>query len=74
MTVLVLYGTAHCHLCEVAENVVQAADVAVQKIDIMESPVLLERYATRIPVLYREDVLAELDWPFDVAAVREFLR
>ncbi len=74
MSALRLYGTAHCHLCEAAESVLQSAGVTAEKVDIVETPALLERYATRIPVLYREDVSAELNWPFDVAAVQSFLR
>jgi hypothetical protein len=74
MTVLVLYGTAHCHLCEVAADILEKAGVVAGKVDIMDAPDLLERYATRIPVLYREDGASELDWPFDGAAVQNFLR
>jgi len=69
-----LYGTAHCHLCEAAERVLQAASVQAEKIDIIEIDSLLERYGARIPVLQRQDSAAELDWPFDVAALRNFLR
>lgn len=69
-----LYGTAHCHLCEAAERVLQAAGVTAVNVDIMVTPALLESYATRIPVLYREDIGSELDWPFDVAALQNFLR
>lgn len=72
--VLRIYGTAHCHLCEVAESVLQSVGVIAEKVDIMETPELLERYGTRIPVLHREDSASELGWPFDVAAVRNFLR
>jgi glutaredoxin len=74
MSALRLYGTAHCHLCEAAESVLQSAGVTAEKIDIMETPALLECYATRIPVLYREDSARELDWPFDGVAVQNFLR
>lgn len=74
MSMLALYGTAHCHLCEAAESVLQAAGVTARKIDIMEGSALLERYAARIPVLRREDNGNELGWPFDAAAVRDFLR
>lgn len=35
---------------------------------------LEDRYGTRVPVLRDEDSGRELDWPFDVAAVRDFLR
>ena len=71
---LILYGTTFCHLCEQAEALIQAADVAAEHVDIAEDDGLLERYGTRIPLLKREDSGAELGWPFDESTLREFLR
>jgi hypothetical protein len=83
MLKLVLLGTAGCHLCDVAANVVaQAMDVfygefLLVETDIVESEVLVERYATRIPVLQISDVEnmgnLELGWPFSVQQVVDFL-
>lgn len=70
----ILYGTSCCHLCEEAEAVLREAGVAVQHNDIADDDGLLEKYGTRIPVLRRADSGAELGWPFDAAAVAQFLR
>lgn len=70
---LLLYGTRGCHLCEQAVGVLHAAGIGVRELDILAHDTLLERYGTRIPVLRRSDSGAELDWPFDAAAVQRFL-
>ena len=66
---LLLYGTRFCHLCEQAGAVLHAAGVAAEYIDIAEVEALLETYGMRIPVVRRADSGAELDWPFDGAAL-----
>ncbi len=68
-----LYGTEFCHLCEQAQAVLLAIGVSAEHIDITEDDGLLERYGTRIPVLWREDSGAELGWPFDAPAVQRFI-
>ncbi len=68
-----LYGTTFCHLCEEAEALLREIGVEADHIDIIEDDALLERYGTRIPVLQRLDTGAELGWPFDAAAVSNFL-
>lgn len=73
MTALVLYGTSCCHLCEQAGAILRDAGIDAEHIDIAEDDELLEKYGTRIPVLRRADSGAELGWPFDAAAVAEFL-
>ncbi|WP_336368113.1 glutaredoxin family protein [Marinobacter sp. C2H3] len=71
------YTTAGCHLCELAEalmvNTPMPAPVPVSVVDIAESPALLERYSTRIPVLQRTDTGAELGWPFNRDQLLVFL-
>lgn len=74
---LVLYHTAHCHLCEEAAAMCAAVlnpdYFEVYQVDIVDSDVLVERYGVRIPVL-RDDALdAELGWPFDVDQLIAFL-
>lgn len=69
---LVLYGTAGCHLCEQAGALLRQAGVQATETDIADDEALLERYGVRIPVLARADG-AELDWPFDAAALARFL-
>jgi Glutaredoxin-like domain (DUF836) len=68
-----LYGTSFCHLCEEAEALLHGIGIEANHIDIAEDDALLERYGTRIPVLQRLDTGAELGWPFDAAAVSNFL-
>ena len=74
---LTLYGTSACHLCEQAAALL---DLAVQEalishydaVDISEDEQLFVRYATRIPVLYRQDG-CELDWPFSPQQLLDFI-
>ena len=60
---LILYGREHCHLCELAQALLQAADTTFQLIDIDADPELGARYGLRIPVLRHPDG-REMDWPF----------
>lgn len=68
-----LYSTMFCHLCEEAEEILQKTGITAVNIDIVEDENLFEKYSLRIPVLKRVDNDAELDWPFDIAAVSRFL-
>lgn len=74
-----LFGTAGCHLCETAHElislVVSPADAGllVRIVDIADDPELSERYGIRIPVLVRHDPAAELDWPFDLETLRAWI-
>ncbi len=70
---LLLYATKSCHLCEAAQTLLRAAGAAAEYVDIAQDEALLERYGMRIPVLCRVDSGAELDWPFDAAALARFL-
>jgi len=77
MRELELMGTLGCHLCEVAEGVVisalEAGAYDVYHVDIAEDDVLLDKYATRIPVLVDVESGKELGWPFDRPQLRQFL-
>ncbi|MCJ8338587.1 MAG: glutaredoxin family protein [Pseudomonadales bacterium] len=72
-----LFSTEHCHLCELAEDILvsqldsQLHSVAVA--DVAEDDLLLARYGVRIPVLLNEKTKAELSWPFDAPMVDEFI-
>jgi len=75
---LVLYHTAGCHLCELAEAIARplagAAGVRLRLSDIAGSDALMERYGTRIPVLADPAVPGEeIGWPFAAAEVAEML-
>ncbi len=72
-TVIELYGTACCHLCDEAGAVLLSVGVHAVHVDIADDDGLLEKYGARIPVLRRADSGAELGWPFDGAAVGRFL-
>lgn len=70
----VLYTTSGCHLCERAEILIrEATGRPVRLREIADDEALLERYGVRIPVLRRLETGAELDWPFDAAAIRRLL-
>lgn len=73
MPALILYGTSSCHLCEQAEAILCGMELAVEHIDIAEDDGLLNRYGARIPVLRRTDTGEVLGWPFDAAAVSQFM-
>ena len=60
---LILYGREHCHLCELAQVLLQTSGLIAQLIDIDSDPALGARYGLRIPVLRYPDG-RELDWPF----------
>lgn len=77
---LMLFGTAGCHLCELAEEIIndclgnQQNDV-IERVDIAdaENEHWQEQYAVRIPVLYDADSQKELAWPFDTLEVNAFI-
>ena len=71
---LVLYATSGCHLCEQAATLLRdAVDAPFRLVEIADDDDLLERYGVRIPVVQRRDTGAELDWPFDAAAIERLL-
>lgn len=75
MPTLTLIQRDDCHLCDQAwERLAEAGVADFDPLWIDDDLGLQARYGTRIPVLRREDSGAELDWPFDAAAVRGFLR
>lgn len=69
-----LYGNPFCHLCAAAEAILHRAGITAIKIDVTENQDQFEKYSLRIPVLQRVDNDAEIDWPFDDAAVLRFLK
>ncbi len=64
---LILYGRDECHLCELAQELLHAAKMPFELIDIDTDPELGARYGLRIPVLRHPDG-RELDWPFQPEA------
>ncbi|OXX25376.1 glutaredoxin family protein, partial [Vibrio sp. V06_P1A73T115] len=65
MKLFTLYSTEGCHLCEMAFQLVQQANIAeqVQLVDIAFDDALFSRYGVTIPVLKYQE--SELSWPFD---------
>lgn len=75
MARLILFQRDDCHLCDQALEVMAMAGAPdFDSLWVDDDPALEERYGTRVPVLRDEDSGHELDWPFDEAAVRAFLR
>lgn len=75
---LLLLGTAGCHLCEQAEEIIREClpnnyQQAIEYIDIAEQEHWQVRYAVRIPVLYHPTTDKELAWPFELADVQVFI-
>ena len=72
-----LYGTPACHLCEAAHDllalIANECDVDVTEVDISTDDALMTRYGIRIPVIQRTNDMAELGWPFDLDALRDFI-
>ncbi len=72
---LTLLTTAACHLCEHAQALVDAYPGALElrRFDIACDDDMIERYGLRIPVL-RADTGEELDWPFNLEQLNDFIR
>lgn len=74
---LILYHTSACHLCEQAEQLLSETlnpDFFEWTLtDIVTDDALVERYGIRIPVLVKCIDGSELGWPFDIAALINFL-
>lgn len=72
---LKLYTTSNCHLCEQAIELIKQLDYfdVLELVEIIENASLLSAYGTRIPVLQRTDNLMELDWPFSLDDVNNFI-
>ncbi|MEH6589721.1 MAG: glutaredoxin family protein [Halioglobus sp.] len=69
----ILFGTSACHLCELAEELLQGCpELVFEKVDISDSDLLFERYGVRIPVI-KAPGGSELGWPFDAAQLNIFL-
>jgi hypothetical protein len=72
---LKLFQRDDCHLCDLALEVLAAARAPEFDSVFIDGDAALEaRYGARIPVLRDEVRGVELEWPFDDAAVRRFLK
>lgn len=73
MSTFILFGTEGCHLCEEAEQIINATAIDFQSRDIMDNETWQQRYAIRIPVLQHAASSKELDWPFTPADLQAFV-
>lgn len=71
---LILYQRDDCHLCDLALDVLAAARVPeFDSVFIDGDDDLEHRYGVRVPVLRDQRRGVELDWPFDVGTLQEWL-
>ena len=75
---LLLLGTAGCHLCEQAEQIITNClpnynELTIESIDIAEQEQWQADYAIRIPVLFHPETQKDLGWPFDSAQLNAFI-
>ncbi|MGB0895594.1 MAG: glutaredoxin family protein [Parashewanella sp.] len=68
----VLYHTDGCHLCELAAELLQQANISYRHVDICDDELLAEKYGIRIPVVSDTQTNKELGWPFDMDSLQEF--
>lgn len=78
MTKLLLFGTQGCHLCELAEELIEAFQanelgLLIERIDIAEHEQWQKIYAIRIPVLLNQETGKELGWPFDYSDLEKLI-
>lgn len=63
---LILYQRDHCHLCDLALDLLAQARVPeFESVFIDGDDALEARYGLRVPVLRDDASGMELDWPFD---------
>jgi len=83
---ILLLSTEACHLCELAQTVLQQvfsqpdmlvlseqAHFEIYLQDIIDHPVWLDLYGEKIPVLLDESSRLTLEWPFSVTEVTVWL-
>jgi len=72
MTKIILYTTAGCHLCELAESLLleakQQCPLTISSTEIGDEDALVARYGTSIPVIEFEDG-SQLNWPFELDSI-----
>lgn len=72
MASFTLYHTDGCHLCEMADELLVAANVSFAAKDIMDSEQLIALYQTSIPVVEAHQG-EKLFWPFDAQRLAHFI-
>ena len=70
----ILFQRDDCHLCDLAIEVLAQARVPDFASVFIDGDVQLEAlYGDRVPVLRDDDSGREINWPFDMTALRAFL-
>lgn len=76
-------GTVGCHLCDEAEVVIREFNelmlphnfkLSYSQLDVSTSEKLVSAYGSRIPVIIDKTTRSELNWPFDLNRLYEFLQ
>ena len=75
---ITLYHTLGCHLCELAEDILEdlrrdGLPIEVQPVDIADDEALMAQYGVQIPVLLNPQTNQTLNWPFAKAQVSDWL-
>lgn len=81
MNRLILYSTSHCHLCEQALVMLNAAiaspstvtNFTYEVIDIIDNDQHMESHALLIPVIYNPVTHETLNWPFSKEMIMDLL-
>lgn len=78
MTIVNLYTTVGCHLCEEALAMLRALQAKghpldICEVEISESESLMKAYGIRIPVITTEQRDDELGWPFSREELEAFI-
>ncbi|MGL5429791.1 MAG: glutaredoxin family protein [Vibrio sp.] len=68
---ITLYSTQGCHLCEMAQGLLDKVGLQATQVDIALDEQLFSRYAVTIPVVVYQT--NELYWPFDLQELIEWL-
>ncbi|OUR73983.1 hypothetical protein A9Q92_05075 [Methylophaga sp. 42_8_T64] len=76
MTQIILYTTAGCHLCDLANDLLmqikQQQTVSVAYVEIGDDDQLVALYGTTIPVLEFSNG-SQLNWPFELNDINKKL-
>jgi hypothetical protein len=69
---VILYTTAGCHLCELAEAILlqinDSIPLEITYSEIGDDDDLIAQYGTRIPVIQFSDN-SQLNWPFELSDI-----
>lgn len=77
MTTLILYTTSGCHLCELADAILQTLasqyQLTIIPTEIGDDDALVARYGIRIPVVQFADN-SDIGWPFNQQDIENRLK